>query len=183
MIKDLPECQTHSYGDGCGEKAHNAPKEDCGCVEIGTGKIPKYCPKHLKENLDPMPSSPNKTIEVSKEIYGDKEWMSDFVFVMESLGAARPTKEPEKWEQLLVLIEVKKRESHAAGVEEFRKKAIEAVTTVFKEISDLNIDGDEKYWKVEAFGYAPHDMEASKDKFFPKEVKGKLLAALNKLTP
>lgn len=29
-------------------------EKKCGCVEIGTpGKIPKYCPKHLKEHLDP----------------------------------------------------------------------------------------------------------------------------------
>jgi hypothetical protein len=119
-----------------------------------------------KENKDPVPSSPNKTIE-DKSAWRktlEQDYMDDVINF-------------DAYSDALIA------HAHAAGMEEFRKKAIEAVTTVFKEISDLNIDGDEKYWKVEAFGYAPHDMEASKDKFFPKEVKGKLLAALNKLTP
>jgi hypothetical protein len=36
MIKDLPEGQTHSYGDGCGESAHNAPKETTKTNEISS---------------------------------------------------------------------------------------------------------------------------------------------------
>lgn len=28
MFKDLPEGQTHSENDGCGEKEHNAPKKE-----------------------------------------------------------------------------------------------------------------------------------------------------------
>ena len=121
-----------------------------------------------KENKEPLPSSPNKTIE---------EFREKFPYLHDEYAFDEDGTNIETWLTRAL------NESHAAGMEEFRKKAIEAVTTVFKEISDLNIDGDEKYWKVEAFGYAPYDMEASKDKFFPKQVKEKLLAALNKLTP
>ena len=46
----------------------------------------------------------------------------------------------------------------------------------FDKLCIVNKDGDCKYWKPEAFGYK--DMECSMDKFFPQEVKEKLLESV-----
>lgn len=49
----------------------------------------------------------------------------------------------------------------------------------FDKHCEVNIYGECKYWKPETFGYAPHDMEASMDKFFPEQIK-KLIRSLIK---
>ena len=56
-----------------------------------------------------------------------------------------------------------------------------AVEKAFNQFCDLSIDRKCKYWKPEAFGYGKMDMEASMDKYFPQEVKEKILKAINDL--
>lgn len=45
--------------------------------------------------------------------FDEKEWNSNFAFLMGNLGAVRPTAEPKKWEMLLVLLEQKYRAREA----------------------------------------------------------------------
>lgn len=55
---DYCNCPCH----GKGEKKQIEP---CGCINFGgNGLIPKYCPKHLKENISPLP---DKVEEWEKE--------------------------------------------------------------------------------------------------------------------
>lgn len=158
FIKDIESCDLTP-----------APKEDCGCVEIGMGKIPKYCPKHLKENLDPVPSSPNKTISETIKAFGgctscygkgystvafSEQWGGDFLGDKAGSTPMRnnvvPCKKCSRGEEIKRILA----ESHAAGVKEFRKKAIDAGEHLMmrgdwsKEYTDAYFDGIEAYQKT-----------------------------------
>ncbi len=53
----------------------------------------------------------------TEQLIDEKERNGNFVFVMQELGAARPTEKPEKWEWLLTLIEQKCRAREAEAYE------------------------------------------------------------------
>ena len=57
MFKELPEGQTHSYGDGCGDKNHNKFCKDCMAHGWWEGK--HDCPPFLKYLIkNKKPKSP-----------------------------------------------------------------------------------------------------------------------------
>lgn len=49
----------------------------------------------------------------------------------------------------------------------------------FAKLCIVNKFGENKYWKPDAQGYSPEDMEASLDKFFPERVKEKIAIFLH----
>ncbi len=65
------------------------------------------------------------------------------------------------------------------GRKEERARITKEIDSVFKEICHVNIEGNCKYWKVEAFAYDENYRDAVNDKFFPQEVKDKIIGIIN----
>ena len=59
-----------------------------------------------------------------------------------------------------------------------KEELISKINQAFQEMSILTKDRGCKYWKVEAFGYREEDREAVNDKFFPEQVKDKVIEKL-----
>ncbi len=77
--------------------------------------------------------------------FDEKEWQLNFFFVMESLGAAKPSKEEEKWEQLLVLIEQKRRKGISEGEKNGLSRAVEAVKNEINDFESKKYLGKEEF--------------------------------------